>query len=89
MGLYCELRAAFEFVYRAELGDALVEHEYDHVFVGTHEGDPAPDPSEVEEWGWVGMDELRQGLREEPQRYSHWLKLAVEGDHWQDLSDKK
>ncbi|HEX7957304.1 MAG TPA: isopentenyl-diphosphate Delta-isomerase, partial [Pyrinomonadaceae bacterium] len=34
MGLDCELSAAFEFVYRAELGDSLVEHEYDHVFVG-------------------------------------------------------
>src|SRR4051812_34432219 len=40
MGLDCELHEAFEFLYRAELGDALVEHEYDHVFVGTHVGDP-------------------------------------------------
>ena len=81
MGFDCELREAFEFVYRAELDGALVEHEYDHVFVGTHDGDPAPDPSEVEEWRWVSMGELRRGLREEPQLYSRWLKLAVEGDH--------
>jgi isopentenyl-diphosphate delta-isomerase len=81
MGFDCELRAAFEFLYRAELGGALVEHEYDHVFVGTHEGDPAPDPAEVEEWRWVDMDELRRGLRVEPHRYSYWLKAAVEGDH--------
>jgi isopentenyl-diphosphate Delta-isomerase len=81
MGFDCELRAAFEFVYRAELDGALVEHEYDHVFVGTHEGDPAPDPSEVEGWLWVTMDELRRRLREEPQRYSYWLKAAVEGEH--------
>jgi isopentenyl-diphosphate delta-isomerase len=85
MGFDCHLREAFEFVYRAELEGALVEHEYDHVFVGTHEGEPAPDPSEVEDWRWVGMDELRRGLREEPQRYSYWLKLAVEDDHWRDL----
>ena len=83
MGLDCELRAAFEFVYRAELEGALVEHEYDHVFVGAHDGgDPAPDPSEVEDWRWVGMDELRRELLEEPRRYSYWLKLAVEGDGW-------
>lgn len=82
MGFDCELRGAFEFVYRAELDGALVEHEYDHVFVGTYDEDPAPDPSEVAEWRWVSMGELLSGLSEEPHLYSRWLKLAVEGEHW-------
>ncbi|HEX8282914.1 MAG TPA: isopentenyl-diphosphate Delta-isomerase [Pyrinomonadaceae bacterium] len=85
MNLDCELREAFEFVYRAELGGALVEHEYDHVFVGTDDSEPEPDPSEVEEWRWVSMNELRRGLRDEPESYSFWLKVAVEGEHWQKL----
>ncbi len=85
MSLDCELREAFEFIYRAELDGALVEYEYDHVFVGTHDGSPAPDPSEVEDWRWVSMDALRRGLQEEPHHYSYWLKLAVEGDHWRRL----
>jgi len=86
MGLDCELREAFEFLYRAELDGALVEHEYDHVFVGTHEGGPrAPDPAEVEDWRWVSMSELRRGLREESHLYSYWLKLVVEGDHGRTL----
>ena len=82
MGFDCELREAFQFLYRAELDGALVEHEYDHVFVGTYEGDPAPDPSEVEEWRWVSISELLRGLSERPHLYSRWLKLAVEGEHW-------
>ena len=81
MGFDCELREVFDFIYRAELDGALVEHEYDHVFVSTHDAAPAPDPTEVEEWRWVSMSELREGLREEPQRYSFWLKVAVEGEH--------
>ncbi len=86
MNLDCDLREAFEFLYRAELDGALVEHEYDHVFVGTHEGEPpVPDPSEVEDWRWVSIGELRRGLRDEPHRYSYWLKIAVEGEHWQRL----
>src|SRR5918997_6014944 len=44
MGFDCGLREAFQFLYRAELGGALVEHEYDHVLIGAHEGDPSPDP---------------------------------------------
>jgi isopentenyl-diphosphate delta-isomerase len=86
MGFDCELRAAFQFLYRAELDGALVEHEYDHVFVGTFEGDPAPDPSEVEEWRWVWVGELLRGLSEQPHLYSRWLKLAVEGGHWRGLA---
>ncbi|HEV2862406.1 MAG TPA: isopentenyl-diphosphate Delta-isomerase [Pyrinomonadaceae bacterium] len=85
MGIECELREAFEFVYRAELGGALVEHEYDHVFVGLSEGEPAPDPSEVGAWRWVSMEELRGDLREAPDSYSTWLRLAVEGEHWRKL----
>jgi isopentenyl-diphosphate Delta-isomerase len=86
MGFDCELREAFKFLYRAELDGALVEHEYDHVFVGTYEGDPAPDPSEVEEWRRVTMGELLRDLSAQPHLYSCWLKLAVEGDHWRDVT---
>lgn len=82
MGFNCELRPAFQFLYRAELDGALVEHEYDHVFVGTYEGAPAPDPAEVEDWRWINVEELWRDLRAAPQRYSYWLKKVVEGDHW-------
>jgi isopentenyl-diphosphate delta-isomerase len=87
MNINSELHKAFDFLYRAELDSTLVEHEYDHVFVGTHEGgEPAPDQSEVEDWRWVTMDDLRRDLQAEPHRYSYWLKLAVESDQWPKLS---
>jgi isopentenyl-diphosphate delta-isomerase len=86
MNFDCELREAFAFVYRAEVG-ALVEHEYDHVFVGVYDGEPAPDESEVEEWRHVSMAELRRDLRAEPSRYSRWLRLAVDEDGWRRLNE--
>lgn len=82
MNLDCELRPAFAFLYRAELGGGLVEYEYDHVFFGRCDGPPAPDPAEVEDWRWVTIEELRRGLGDEPASYSRWLKLAVEGEGW-------
>jgi isopentenyl-diphosphate Delta-isomerase len=85
MNLDCELRPAFSFIYRAELGGGLVEHEYDHVFFGTCDATPAPDPSEVEDWRWVTIEELRRALGDEPASYSRWLKLAVEGEGWANL----
>src|SRR5918997_6672888 len=45
MNFDCELRAAFEFLYRAQFTNKLIEHEYDHVFVGEFGGVFVPDES--------------------------------------------
>jgi len=55
-------------------GGGLVEHEYDHVFVGTTEQSPSPDPAEVSAWKWMDCDELRASLISEPERYTYWLR---------------
>ena len=34
MGLNCELKHCFNFIYKADLENGLIEHEYDHVFIG-------------------------------------------------------
>jgi isopentenyl-diphosphate Delta-isomerase len=87
MNFDCELREAFSFLYRAELEGGLVEHEYDHVFVGFYDGEPSPDAAEVEEWKWVSMGELRRGLESEPELYSRWLKLAVGVGGWRRVDE--
>ena len=86
MSFDCELSEEFSFLYRAELGGGLVEHEYDHVFAGTFNGRPAPDPEEVEDWEWVTVEELRRAVREDPARYSRWLKIVVEDTGWHRLN---
>lgn len=86
MGFDCELRRVFGFLYRAEFDNRLVEHEYDHVFVGRFGGDPAPDASEVEAWRWLSMESLRLDLRERPHEYSYWLRDAVSRREWQSLN---
>lgn len=86
MGFDCELREAFGFVYRAEMDGKLVEHEYDHVFVGEFKGTPVPDVSEVEAWRWLSMKELRLVLRESPAEYSYWLRVAINKSEWRLLN---
>jgi isopentenyl-diphosphate Delta-isomerase len=85
MNFDCALRAAFGFVYRAELAGQLVEHEYDHVFVGEFNGEPTPDAAEVADWRWVSMTELRRALRQRPDEYSYWLRIALAKTEWQQL----
>lgn len=76
MGLRCELEHAFAFLYRAEVGPGLVEHELDHVFIGSHEGPAQADPAEVSNMAWMTTAQLDEALREQPDRFTAWLKLC-------------
>jgi isopentenyl-diphosphate delta-isomerase len=82
MGFDCELRQVFGFVYRAEFDNRLVEHEYDHVLVGSFDGVPMPEASEVEAWRWIGLKQLRRDLSECPREYSYWLNAALNCREW-------
>ena len=78
MGLDIDLRPVGTFMYRAEDPvSGLVEHEYDHVLVGTTEKDPDPDPTEADDWGWVLPSDLTHRLRSEPARFAPWLVEAL------------
>lgn len=78
MGFECPLEPAGAFIYRAKLANGLVEHEYDRVFAGAFDGEPAPDPAEVSEWRWAAVDEILRALRRGRARYTVWLKPALD-----------
>ena len=77
IGLECELTPGFSFVYRAEFGE-LTEYEFDHVFFGTTEQIPVPDPLEVAAWQYVSPEELKKKLEQEPEKFTEWLKICFE-----------
>ncbi len=79
MGFDCALCEAFSFVYRAELAGGLVEHEYDHVFVGQYDGRPRPDPEEVAAWRWTSLDTVIRDAREHPDSYTTWFRILLSG----------
>ena len=78
MGFDCALNPAFAFRYRADLGKGLVEHEYDHVFVGLFTGLPRPDPDEVIGWRWASVDEIIEDLAACPERYTAWFRILLD-----------
>ena len=54
LGLSCTLALAGHFSYRATCAQSgLVEHEFDHVAVGTVDVEPDPDPAEVAAITWA------------------------------------
>ena len=78
LGFTCALAPAGSFLYRADVGGGLVEHEVDHLFIGRWAGDPAPDPGEVAAWRWAPADRLRLELVAAPHRFTRWFRFALE-----------
>ena len=77
MGFDTKLKEIFTFTYRAESENGLTEHELDHVFVGSFDGNPKPNPEEADEWKWVKTDELQKDVRKNPEKYSPWFRTAL------------
>ena len=68
------------FTYRAaDPAGACVEHEYDHVLVGVMPAaDPDPEPSEVDSWRWVDVEELRAEMATRPETFTPWFGRALD-----------
>lgn len=77
MGLQCDLHYAFSFVYQADLGQGLSEHELDHVFVASTANTPHPDADEVAEWRPIHRGALEQELAATTADFTAWFPLCV------------
>ncbi len=78
MGFDCELESAFSFIYRADVGQGLTEHEFDYVFVGRYDDQPQINKAEVEDWKYMDMNSLRDDIDHHPGNYTEWFKIAFE-----------
>jgi isopentenyl-diphosphate delta-isomerase len=76
MGFDCEMSEAFTFIYRAELDHNLIEHEYDHVFIGHYDGEVQPSPKEAETYAWLSVDSVLEEMNRQPERYTVWSIIA-------------
>ncbi len=76
MGIQCDIKKAFSFIYNASVENNLVEHEYDHVFTGYIDIDPEPNPEEVQSYKWVDMINLHEDMHDNPNQYTYWFKFA-------------
>jgi len=82
MGFDCELRKLFSFIYRVPVGNDLIEHEVDHVFLGHHDGDPIANPEEVQDWKWIEVPALKEQIVRVPDEFAYWLKEALKYPGW-------
>lgn len=78
MGMNCELKPIFSFVYKAEFENGLIEHEFDHVFFGETNQIPELNLDEVEEFKYIGVDELQAEVKDKPESFTPWFLIALD-----------
>lgn len=83
LGFTTVLEEIFSFTYKAEVENNLIEHEYDHVFAGFYEGEIKPNEQEVEDYKYEEMTTLIHEIKDYPQKFTSWFKIAFPKiEHW-------
>ena len=76
MGFDAPLEKLFDFLYRADMENGLIEHEFDHVLTGSYNGTVSPDPREVLDHKFLSLDEISDSLDKFPQLYTAWFRMV-------------
>jgi isopentenyl-diphosphate Delta-isomerase len=83
MGLYCQAKPVFQFLYRSEFSNTLIEHELDHVVIGYSDQTPDPNPEEVASYRYVGLADLEFEMKQYPAHFTVWFRIC-----FQEVKDK-
>ena len=76
MGIVCDLNPIFQFNYKSKLDNGMMEHEFDHVYLGKFSGVPEVNEQEVLDWKYFSIPVIQEELEINPQLYSSWFKIA-------------
>lgn len=77
LGFTTPLKKIFSFTYKANFANGLTEYEYDHVFVGTYDGEINPDPLEVMNVKFMMPEQIKDDLKSSPASFTAWFKIAL------------
>jgi isopentenyl-diphosphate Delta-isomerase len=76
MGFDTKLQKVFEFTYKASVENNLIEHEYDHVFVGEYNGKIDFNRDEVADCCYEDINSIKWALEKQPFKFTTWFHLA-------------
>ncbi len=77
LGIEVEIQEKFWFIYKADVGENLWEHELDHVFTGKYNGNFTLNKDEVSEVRYVTMEQLDDEMKENPKHFTPWFKIIL------------
>jgi isopentenyl-diphosphate delta-isomerase len=74
MGLKCELKPLFTFSYKVNLENDLIEHEFDHIFMGISDDEPVINTDEVLDWKRMNFNQLQNDIQVNPEHFTYWFR---------------
>jgi len=79
MGFECDLKELFTIHYYANLGNDMIENEFDHVFMGfKNDNGFNINKDEISEWRWSSLDEISNDINKNPKAYTSWFIKIVD-----------
>jgi len=76
-GIKAKLKFHHKFIYHSSFKNIGSEHELDHVYIGTSDAQPKPNPQEISAWKYLSLPQLKKDLKLQPQKYAPWFKLTL------------
>ncbi|MDY4300635.1 isopentenyl-diphosphate Delta-isomerase [Pseudomonas salmasensis] len=78
MGIACSLYKVSSLLYREQVSNQLIEHEFDHIFIGIAPGNPTANPVEVHAWQWMNLSQVCAHISAAPETFTVWLRRVFE-----------
>ena len=78
LGFTTKLNHVGSLIYYAEVNGGLIEHEYDHLFVGYYDENFQPNLDEVAAIRWISVSQLVHELDVNAEKFTPWLKKILE-----------
>ncbi|VEB98944.1 Isopentenyl-diphosphate Delta-isomerase [Cedecea lapagei] len=73
MGFDCLLFPVGTITYRAQVSPTMIEHEFDHLYIGRFSEEPRPNPAEVDTWQFLTLENIHQQLAQQPEKFAAWF----------------
>ena len=78
MGFTTDLAETTSFIYRAAFDNDLIEHELDHILIGSFENPPNINKIEVDSWRWMQLEDIKEDIEINPNNYTVWFKIIFQ-----------
>lgn len=78
MGLHAKLEYLMKFTYRSSYENGLIEHEIDHIFVGSTDDTPHINPNEISEYKYMSINDIQKDVALNPEKYTTWFRIISE-----------
>ncbi len=80
------LKFLFKFIYRTTLNNSFIEYEFDHIYVGSYNGIPKPNPLEVQQWEYFSVENIQLQTSKKPHKFTEWFKIIIK-QHIENLEE--